>query len=106
MHHIHLLERRLRLPIRRAGAALATLAAGAIAAGLAAAPPASAATPSTPPPVTFLTSHGPAGHGDIFITPTGASDTYANGPEILDRHGKVVWFHSIPAGQTAADFRT
>ena len=31
--------------------------------------------------------------------------TYANGPEILDRHGNVVWFHAIPQGQTAADFR-
>ena len=26
-------------------------------------------------------------------------------PEILDRHGNVVWFHAIPPGQTAADFR-
>ena len=28
-----------------------------------------------------------------------------NGPEILDSHGNVVWFHAIPQGQTAADFR-
>jgi hypothetical protein len=98
--------RRLRPLGRRATAAIATLAAGAIPAGLAGAPPAGAATPTAPPPLTFLTSHGPTGNGDIFITPTGASDTYASGPEILDRHGKLVWFHAIPAGQTAADFRS
>jgi hypothetical protein len=65
-----------------------------------------ATTPSTPPPVSFLTPNGPAGHGDIFITPTGDTSTYANGPEILSPTGRVVWFHPIPVGQTAADFRT
>ena len=44
--------------------------------------------------------------GDFFITPTGDTSTYANGPEILDRGGNVVWFHAIPQGLTAADFRT
>jgi hypothetical protein len=67
---------------------------------------ASAATPTAPPPLTFLTPNGPQGRGDVFITPTGDSSTYANGPEILDRAGKVVWFHAIPQGLTAADFRT
>jgi hypothetical protein len=65
-----------------------------------------AATPTAPPPVTILTSTAHTAPGDIFITPTGDSDTYANGPEILDRQGGIVWFHPIPAGQTAADFRT
>jgi Arylsulfotransferase (ASST) len=65
-----------------------------------------AATPTAPPPLTFLTPNGPQGRGDIFITPTGDSSTYANGPEILNRDGNVVWFHAIPQGLTAADFRT
>jgi hypothetical protein len=53
-----------------------------------------------------LTSAGHSQRSDLFITPTGDATQYANGPEILDRHGNVVWFHPIPAGQTAADFRT
>ena len=63
-------------------------------------------TPTAPPPVTILTSQGHIGRGDIFITPTGDTGTYANGPEILDSHGDIVWFHPIPQGETAADFRT
>jgi hypothetical protein len=66
---------------------------------------AAAASPESPPPVTVLSSHGDIGSGDIFITPTGGTSTYANGPEILDGLGNVVWFHAIPQGQTAADFR-
>jgi hypothetical protein len=65
-----------------------------------------AATPTAPPPVSILSSSGSLGRGDFFITPTGDANTYANGPEILDRHGNVVWFHAIPQGQTASDFRT
>jgi Arylsulfotransferase (ASST) len=61
--------------------------------------------PTAPPPVSILTSNGDLGYGDIFITPTGGTSTYANGPEILDQHGNVVWFHAVPQGQTAADFR-
>jgi Arylsulfotransferase (ASST) len=60
----------------------------------------------SPPPVTILKSQPFIGEGDIFLTPTGDTTTYANGPEILDSHGNVVWFHAIPQGQTAADFRT
>ncbi len=73
---------------------------------LAVAGTAAAATPTDPPPVTILTSSGHAARGDIFITPTGDTGTYANGPEILDRRGNVVWFHAAPQGLTAADFRT
>ena len=87
-----------------------SVTAAAIAAASTAAAPgagqALAATPTAPPPVTILTSGHHIGGGDIFITPTGDATTYANGPEILDRHGNVVWFHAIPQGQTAADFRT
>ena len=60
----------------------------------------------SPPPVSILTSNGNIGHGDIFISPFGDASTYANGPEILDSHGNVVWFQAVPAGQEASDFRT
>ncbi|MCW3026792.1 MAG: hypothetical protein JWN81_3 [Solirubrobacterales bacterium] len=85
----------------------AVVAALAIVAGVIPLAPVStaAASPTSPPPVTILTSTGNLGAGDIFITPTGNSSTYANGPEILDRRGQDVWFHAIPQGQTAADFR-
>ena len=82
---------------------LAALSAGAM---MAAAAPAAAAAPTAPPPVSILTSSARSGPGDIFITPTGDASTYANGPEILTRDGRIVWFHAIPQGQTAADFRT
>jgi Arylsulfotransferase (ASST) len=83
--------------------AVVTLVAAALAAVGATA--AEASTPTSPPPVTILTPHGAVGRGDIFITPTGGTSTYANGPEILDRDGNVVRFHAIPQGLTAADFR-
>ena len=67
---------------------------------------ADAAPPTSPPPITILTSHAHLGRGDIFITPTGGTSTYANGPEILDKRGNIVWFRAIPQGQTASDFRT
>jgi hypothetical protein len=90
---------------RLALAVVATVLA-AVPTALVAASPALASTPTSPPPLTILTSQAKIGDGDIFITPTGDTATYANGPEILDRHGNVVWLHAIPAGQTAADFRT
>jgi hypothetical protein len=85
---------------------LATIGVLAVGATLTAAAPALAATPTNPPPLTFLTPNGAVGNGDIFITPTGDTSTYANGPEILSRDGQVIWFHAIPQGLTAADFRT
>ncbi len=66
---------------------------------------AAVAAPVAAPPVTILTARANAVRGDIFITPTGGATQYANGPEILDRRGNVVWFHAIAAGLTAADFR-
>jgi hypothetical protein len=87
---------------RRRIARATILAAGAL---LAAAATAVAATPTAPPPVTILTSSALVAPGDIFITPTGDTSTYANGAEILDRSGNVVWFHAAPQGLTAADFR-
>ena len=54
-----------------------------------------------------ILAHGTnLGGGDYFITPTGDTGTYANGPEIVKSDGDVIWFHAIPVGQTAADFRT
>src|ERR1700733_4158908 len=89
----------------RISLASAAVLSGTVTALLVAAPFASAA-PTAPPPLTFLTSSGAVGRGDIFITPTGDTSTYANGPEILSPNGQVVWFHPIPEGETAADFRT
>jgi hypothetical protein len=79
---------------------------GAIPLALAGAFPAAAAPAAAPPPVTVLTAGANNHDGDIFITPTGDTTTYANGPEIIDNQGHVIWFHSVPAGLTAADFRT
>jgi len=83
---------------------LATVAVGLLAAISIGA--AGAAVPTSPPPVSVLTPATDLGKGDIFLTPTGATSTYANGPEIVDTNGNVVWFHAVPQGQTAADFRT
>ena len=86
-------------------AAVATLLAAVAVALATSSAVALADVPTQPPPVTILSPHGAAGRGDIFITPTGGTSTYANGAEILNRDGHVVWFHAAPAGQTAADFR-
>ena len=58
-----------------------------------------------PPPVTILMPGASNGNGDIFIAPEGGSG-YASGPEILTTTGKVIWFHALPAGEGATDFRT
>ena len=63
----------------------------------------SAGNKAGPPPVTILTPATGLGNGYIFVAPIGGN--YANGPEILDTQGNVVWFQSIPNKQTAADFR-
>ena len=90
------------MPHRRLTTALATVAAVACVA----APAASASPPASPPPLTVLSQSGAIANGDIFLTPTGDTSTYANGPEILSPSGRVVWFDALPAGQSAADFRT
>jgi hypothetical protein len=51
-----------------------------------------------------LTQGADNGNGDIFIAPQGGG--YASGPEILTSTGKVIWFHALPAGEAATDFRT
>ncbi len=55
--------------------------------------------------MTILTSSPLVGKGYFFISPFGDQSTYANGPEILDPSGNVVWFHAVPQGQEASDFR-
>jgi hypothetical protein len=65
-----------------------------------------AAAPTAPPPVSILTSSPfVAQGGDFFISPYGDASTYANGPEILNSQGDVVWFKAVPAGEEASDFR-
>jgi len=90
--------------LRRAAALLAVGAPVAFAA--VAAPVAQAIAPTAPPPVSILSSNGNIGQGDIFISPFGDANTYANGPEILDSKGNVVWFQAVPSGEEASDFRT
>ena len=72
---------------------------------------ATAATASTStklplPPVTVLTDKAGTSGGDIFISPSSSTSQYASGVEILSPNGKkVVWSHTVPTGQSAADFR-
>ena len=61
-------------------------------------------TGTAPPPLTVLTRDASDGNGDIFIAPAGGG--YPAGPEIVTTAGKVVWFHRLPAGEIATDFRT
>jgi hypothetical protein len=98
----------IRRALRRKTPVLMTgvLAVATAAAALGSTSVASAGTPTTPAPLTFLTSHGPVGNGDIFVTPTGDTSTYANGAEILSQSGKEIWFHPAPAGESDLDFRT
>ncbi|MFF7635635.1 arylsulfotransferase family protein [Kitasatospora sp. NPDC008050] len=67
-----------------------------------------AATPGTLPlpPVTVLTDKAGSTGGDLFLSPTSATSTYASGVEILSPDGRrTVWSHAVPAGLQAADFR-
>jgi hypothetical protein len=84
----------------------APLLLAALALALAASSSALAAAPTAPPPVSILTPYSHPGQYDIFISPFGDTGTYANGPEILDQKGDVVWFQAIPAAQEASDFRS
>jgi hypothetical protein len=63
-----------------------------------------AANSAAKPPPLRVHAHSPqAGGDDIFVGPAGCG--YPAGPEIVTLSGKVVWFHPLPAGQAAADFR-
>jgi hypothetical protein len=91
---------------RRMAVAIAALLTASAPVALGATTSLAAAAPTAPPPVSILTSSGSVGNGDFFISPFGDASTYANGPEILDSHGNVVWFKAVPAGEEASDFRT
>jgi hypothetical protein len=83
-----------------------TIVVGAAAIALIGASAAAAATPTAPPPLTILTSSPFVGQGgDFFISPFGDQSTYANGPEIVNSQGNVVWFKAVPTGEEASDFR-
>jgi hypothetical protein len=83
-----------------------TIVVGAAAIALIGASAAVAATPTAPPPVSILTSSPFVGQGgDFFISPYGDQSTYANGPEIINSQGDVLWFKSVPTGDEASDFR-
>jgi Arylsulfotransferase (ASST) len=105
------MPRSSRLPgrlLRRSAVAVVALAAGPVvlaASPASAAPATPATTPTAPPPVTVLTGSASKADGDIFISPFGDQTTYANGPEILNSRGQVVWFKAVPPGEEAADFR-
>jgi hypothetical protein len=90
-------------PIRPIAAAAITAVASLLALGAGDA----LAQPTAPPPVSILTSQlGNDYNQDFFITPTGDTSTYAQGPEILNTKGQVVWFQATPPGLEATDFRT
>jgi Arylsulfotransferase (ASST) len=87
-----------------AACALAVACLSACARGPVRAPAPVTVTGTAPPPLTVLTRDTRAGHGDIFIAPAGGG--YPAGPEIVTTTGRVVWFHRLPAGDIATDFRT
>jgi Arylsulfotransferase (ASST) len=64
-----------------------------------------AAAGTQAPPVTVLTKDADNGNGDIFMAPQGSGE-YGTGPEIVSIAGEVLWFHPLPAGTFATDFRT
>ena len=96
--------RRRRLRHARRVAAVIVVGAVTALAGTActATPSGPGAAVDRPPPLTVLRQG--AGNGDIFIAPQ--AGRYASGPEILTNSGKVIWFHAVPPGEMADDFRT
>jgi outer membrane protein assembly factor BamB len=98
-----------RSRLRRARRVFVVIAAGAVTAlattGCAAATSGPGASGHGPAPVTVLTQAAGNGSGDIFIAPQGGGG-YPSGPEILTDTGTVIWFHALPAGEAATDFRT
>jgi hypothetical protein len=94
----------------------AALAVGVLCAAVVSCSSGPAATPGAPatagaaagtqaPPVTVLTKGADNGNGDIFLAPQGGGQ-YGSGPEIVSITGTVLWFHPLPAGTFATDFRT
>ena len=86
-------------------AALGTGALCATVASCSSGSPATATASTQAPPVTVLTQGADNGNGDIFLAPQ-SSGQYVSGPEIVSITGTVLWFHPLPAGTFATDFRT
>ncbi len=59
--------------------------------------------PDLQPPSIQVLRRPTAGKGDIFVAPQfGPSQ---DGPMLLDAFGNLIWFHPVPRGQLATDFR-
>ena len=86
-------------------AALGTGALCATVASCSSGSPATATASTQAPPVTVLTQGADNGNGDIFLAAQ-SSGQYVSGPEIVSITGTVLWFHPLPAGTFATDFRT
>lgn len=64
----------------------------------------SSAPALTPSTVTVTTPAKPgAAAGDFFLAPY--QGTGSPGPMIVDRRGQLVWFHPLPAGDSATNFQ-
>lgn len=60
-------------------------------------------TPNLHPPVVTLDKVTSPAPGYLFAAPFRGPGQY--GPMIFDNEGNLVWFHPLPAGRQAADFR-
>ena len=89
----------------KVAAALATAALCAAVVSCSSGPTATATASTQAPPVTVLTKGADNGNGDIFLSPQPGGQ-YGAGPEIVSVTGRVLWFHRLPAGTIATDFRT
>jgi arylsulfotransferase ASST len=58
-----------------------------------------------PTPVQVLQRSPGTAPGLLFLTPQSLLDQYQHGPQILDDQGRVVWFHKVPDGLYASNFR-
>jgi hypothetical protein len=56
-----------------------------------------------PPAVQITMSSADVGTGDVFVAPQ--AGPLQNGPMIVARDGKLVWFQPLPPGDEATDFR-
>jgi hypothetical protein len=56
-----------------------------------------------PASVRLIKRSAAAGNDDIFLAPQ--YGPLQDGPEILNSHGQLVWFHPVQAGDVATDFR-
>jgi Arylsulfotransferase (ASST) len=56
-----------------------------------------------PPAVEITKDSAPADQGDIFLAPE--HGPIQSGPEIVAADGSLVWFHPLPQGQVATNFR-